>query len=237
MRNFTLADMRQTLPSSLLLRLFLLLAVLLAVLLAAPVQAQTAPSWEQVATEMVQRPEFAALPLQIQVQRERPGRGSPAEMQLQSGQCILHLRTRDNPLADILLTQAAPEDRTLWLQAVIAHEFAHCWRWQGDDPAMQQLVALMGTAGTDARAARQVQRQLGREESFADVAALAWVAQAAPQRLGAILTAFQRLRGNTRLSTGPHDTRAALDRVQREGFTAHLPLFLAAEALLDGAAE
>ncbi|MEY4907179.1 MAG: hypothetical protein RL260_897 [Pseudomonadota bacterium] len=229
--------MRQTLPSSLLLRLSLLLPLLLAMLLMSPVQAQPAQDWEQVAAEMVQRPEFAALPLQIQVLRERPGRGSPAEMQLQSGQCILHLRTRDNPLADILLAQAAPEDRTLWLQAVIVHEFAHCWRWQGDDPAMQQLVALMGTASTDARAARQVQHQLGREESFADVAALAWVAQVAPQRLVAILGAFQRLRGNTRLSTGPHDTRAALARVQREGFTAHLPLFLAAEALLDAAAE
>jgi hypothetical protein len=235
-RNFTLADMRQTLPSPL-LHLF---AVLLAVLLARPVQAQTppatAPDWEQVAAEMIQRPEFEALPLQIRPPRGQSLGGSPIEMQFQAGQCLLNLRTRGNPAAERLLAQALPEDRTLWMQAVLAHEIAHCWRWQqGNDPGLQQLATLMGTASADAGAARQVQRQLGLEESFADVAALAWVATVAPQRFDAVLKAFQRLRGDLRLSSGPHDTRAALARVQREGFALGRPVFLAASELLQQA--
>ena len=49
-----------------------------------------------------------------------------------------------------------------------------------------------------------------------------------------MLQAFQRLRGNLRLSNGPHDTRAALARVQREGFAPGLAPF---QAALKGARE
>lgn len=235
MQDFTLADMRQTLLSSVLP----VVALLLAVALAGTAQAQTpqptqdAPGWEQVAAEMIQRPEFAALPLQIRTPRGQSLGGSPVEMQIQAGQCQLLLRTRGHAVAELLLAQAAPEDRTLWMQTVIVHEIAHCWRWQDNAPALHQLAALTSSASTNPRAASQVTRQMQTEESFADVAALAWVAQVAPERLDRMLQAFQRLRGNLRLSNGPHDTRAVLARVQREGFAPGLAPFQAAAALLE----
>lgn len=223
--------MRQTLLSPVLH----MVALLLAIALAGTAQAQTqdTPGWEQVAVEMVQRPEFEALPLQIRSPRSPSHGGSPVEMQIQAGQCQLLLRTRGNPVAELLLAHAAPEDRTLWMQTVIVHEIAHCWRWQDNAPALHQLAALTSSASTDPRAASQMTRQMQTEESFADVAALAWVARAAPERLDRMLQAFQRLRGNLRLSNGPHDTRAALARVQREGFAPGLAPFQAAAALLE----
>ncbi len=205
-----------------------LLSLLLSLLLVRPAAAQ---DWEQVAAGMLQRPEFEALPLQIQPPRGQSRGGSPIEMQFQSGQCLLKLRTRGNPVAEWLLAQAQPEDRTLWMQAVLVHEIAHCWRWQqGQDPGLEQLATLM--ASPSARTDATVARQLGQEESFADVVALAWVAGAAPQRFEAILQAFLRLRSDPRLSTGPHDTRAALQRVQREGISTGRSVFVVASALL-----
>ena len=237
MQDFTLADMRQTLLSTVLPLFALLLTMALAgpahAQPPAPMPTQDAPSWEQVAAEMVQRPEFEALPLQIRPPRGQSLGGSPVEVQIQAGQCLLNLRTRGNPAAEMLLAQAAQEDRTLWMQTVIVHEIAHCWRWQDNASALHQLASLTSSASTDPRAASQVTRQMQAEESFADVAALAWVARMAPERLDRMLQAFQRLRGNLRLSNGPHDTRAALVRVQREGFAPGLAPFQAATALLE----
>jgi hypothetical protein len=57
-----------------------------------------------------------------------------------------------------LLAQALPEDRTLWMQAVLVHEIAHCWRWQqGHDPSLQ--APAQEEAFADVAALRQVQRQ------------------------------------------------------------------------------
>ncbi|MEY2874534.1 MAG: hypothetical protein RLZZ373_1905 [Pseudomonadota bacterium] len=186
--------------------------------------------WTTVAAELVRRPEFAALPLRIAAGTGR----TPAAMQVSAGRCVLRLRTRGNPVATVLQRQAAPEDGRLWMQAILVHEIAHCWRWQGQDAALQQFAALIDTAGRDADRLGEAHQRLRDEETFADVAALAWVAQVAPDRLDAMVGAFQRLRGNATLSAGAHDTRTALDRVQREGFAAGLSPFDAARALLAG---
>lgn len=200
---------------------------------AEPAASAPTPDWEQVATEMIQRPEFEALPLQVRLPRGMSLGGSPVEMQFQAGQCILNLRTRGNPVADLLVQQVDAPDRTLWMQTVIAHEIAHCWRWQEHQPALHQLAALTAPSADPRGAAAHLQRQLHAEESFADVAALAWVRRVAPSRYDAMLDAFQRLRGNMRLSAGPHDTRAALGRLRREGFAADLPIYAAATELLE----
>ncbi|MEX8493845.1 hypothetical protein [Sphaerotilus sp.] len=187
-----------------------------------------APRWEEIAARLVRQPGFAALPIRITT-----GTGhAPAEMQVGGGRCMLHLHTRGNPVADVLLRQAAPEDRRVWVQAILVHEIAHCWRWQGQDAALQQFAALIGTAGRDTRRLDEVHQRLRDEETFADVAALAWVAQAAPGQFDAMLGAFERLRGNATLSAGTHDTRAALDRVRREGFAPGRAPFDAARTLL-----
>ncbi|WP_338416014.1 hypothetical protein [uncultured Sphaerotilus sp.] len=187
-----------------------------------------ATDWEVVAADLLRQPGFKALPIRIVTSTGH----APAEMQIGGGRCVLHLRTRGNPVAELLLRQAAPEDRRVWMQAILVHEIAHCWRWQGQDAALQQFAALIGTAGRDSRRLDEVHQRMRDEETFADVAALAWVAQAAPAQFDAVLGAFERLRGNVTLSAGAHDTRAALDRVRREGFAPGLAPFDAARALL-----
>lgn len=215
-----------------------LATALLSLLIAAPAIAQNAApaapdaDWEQVAGEMIQRPEFEALPLQVRSVRGQAFGGSPVEMQFQAGQCVLTLRTRGNPAASLLLAQAAPEDRTLWMQTVIAHEIAHCWRWQEDPPALQQLAALTSGPDHGTRQGEQAIRQLRHEESFADAAALAWVRRVAPQRLGAVLGAFDRLRGNSKFSSGGHDTRGVLGLIREQGIPEGAPVFAAASALV-----
>ena len=191
--------------------------------------------WETIAREMILRPEFEALPLQIRWPPAQAGGGSPMEVEVRSGQCLLQLRTLGHPVVPLLLAKAAPENRRWWMRAMVAHEIAHCWRWQNDTSALHQLAHLTGHAGTDPRAARQAARQRQREEAFADVAALAWVWRVAPSQFGPMLEAFQRLRSDLRLSVGPHDTRLALERVRREGFAPGLAPFDAASALLETA--
>lgn len=210
MGNPTLADMRQTLPFSVLHLWVLWLAAWLAM----PVAAQ---DWEPVAAAMLQRPEFEALPLQLRTAQGQSLGGAPIEVQIQTGLCVLHLRTRGHPATAWLLALALPQDRTLWMQAILVHEIAHCWRWQEDASALQQITP----------------RQHQREEAFADVVALAWVQRVAPARFDALLDTFQRLRSDLRLSTGAHDTRLALERVRRAGFTSGVPPFQAAGLLLE----
>jgi hypothetical protein len=223
--DFTLAGMH--LPS------ILTIWFLLCLLVGGSDAAQAAPGteatdWEVVAADLLRQPGFKALPIRIETSTGR----TPAEMQIGGGRCVLHLRTRGNPVAELLLRQADPEDRRVWMQAILVHEIAHCWRWQGQDAALRQFAALIGTAGHDARQLDAVHQRMRDEESFADVAALAWVAQVAPEHFEAMLGAFGRLRGNATLSAGAHDTRAALDRVQREGLAPGKAPFDAARVLL-----
>lgn len=227
MANFTLADMH-TSP-------ILAIWFLLCLLVGGSGEARAAPGaeatdWEVVAADLLRQPGFKALPIRIATSTGR----APAEMQVGGGRCVLHLRTRGNPVAELLLRQADPEDRGVWMQAILVHEIAHCWRWQGQDAALQQFAALIGTAGHDARQLDAVHQRMRDEESFADVAAMAWVAQTAPVQFEAVLGAFERLRGSATLSAGAHDTRAALDRVRREGFAPGQAPFDAAQTLLAG---
>lgn len=184
--------------------------------------------WHGLAAEMVLWPEFAGLALRTLVSRGH----APVEMEIRAEGCVLHLRAHGHPVADLLLRQVAPDDRRLWMQAIVVHEIAHCWRWQGQGAALQQFAALIGTAGRDTRRLDEVHQRMRTEETFADVAALAWVWQVAPARFGAMLNAFERLRSHPALSAGTHDTRAALDRVRRQGFAAAPSPFEAARALL-----
>lgn len=239
MADFTLDGMHPRLVHTVLLCLVFLLVGASGAARASSVTGtpEVHDDWETVAREMILRPEFEALPLQIRRVPARASGGSPIEVQVQSGQCLLQLRTLGHPLVPLLLAKAAPQDRLLWMQTVIVHEIAHCWRWQDDTSALHQLAHLTSHAGTDPRAARQAARQRQREEAFADVAALAWVWRVAPTQFGSMLEAFQRLRSDLRLSVGPHDTRLALERVRREGFALGLAPFDAARALLDMAQE
>lgn len=204
--------------------------------MAPPAAAQTqAQDWATLAAELLQRPEFEALPLELRLESAGSTGGSPIEVALQPGLCVLHLRTQGHPATARLLALAAPDDRTLWMQAILVHEIAHCWRAQEDPPAMERLAALAALAGTpEARtqAIRQARHQRQREEAFADVAALAWVQRVAPARFARLLDGFQRLRGDLRLSGGPHDTRLALERLRRDGLAPGLAPFPAASALL-----
>lgn len=225
MANFTLVDMH----TSPVLAIWFLLCLLVGgsgAARAAP--GAEATDWEVVAADLLRQPGFKALPIRIAASTGH----APAEMEVGGGRCVLHLRTRGNPVADVLLRQAAADDRLVWMQAILVHEIAHCWRWQGQDAALQQFAALIGTAGRDSRRLDEVHQRMRDEETFADVAALAWVAQAAPEQFEAMLGAFGRLRGNFTLSAGAHDTRAALDRVRRKGFAPGQAPFDAARALL-----
>jgi phage major head subunit gpT-like protein len=105
-------------------------------------------------------------------------------------QCQLVLQVRGNPFSKQIIAGVAQQDVPAVLEAIMAHEFAHC---------------MQGRA--DVRYDSEVDY-----EAQADLFALVWTQQRNPQHLSAVFEFFLRLRGIDHDGSGSHNTRAVLAR-------------------------
>ncbi|WP_426173833.1 hypothetical protein [Massilia sp. TWR1-2-2] len=152
------------------------------------------------------------LPIDIIVQPQaRPG-DVPFAMGYDGKRCKLVLSMRGNPGAETILETVPEERRGVLIEAMTAHEVGHCWRyvygvWHAL-PAGFVETAELRAGNDDMLAAAKAMREGRREEGFADLVALAWIARHHPDSYGEVHGWLETVRGTPPAHGSAHDTRA-----------------------------
>jgi hypothetical protein len=136
--------------------------------------------WLQGAAPVVAHAKANRMPLDIVVQPQDTPGAAPLALGFVDGRCKLVLSMRGNPEAQATLERIEPELRDAALELMTAHELGHCQRylegtWQGLPAGFVAREPAALDAG-DRRAYVQM-RTVRREEGYADLVGLAWVAQ------------------------------------------------------------
>jgi hypothetical protein len=193
-------------------------------------------AWLQAARPVLQYARDQALPLDIVVQPQPTPGETPVGMAYLKGRCKLVLSMRGNPEADALLARV---DAALFgpvVEAVAAHELAHCWRhvsgaWGTLPASLKEASTLDRLSPEHAELLRDMWRTR-REEGFADLVGLAWTLQHHPALYDTVLAWNLAMRAHQPVDTGPHDTRVWLRlAADRSRFTPAATVFERAQAL------
>lgn len=196
---------------------FLFVTLAAAALLASPATqaavelTSTERTWLEAAVPVLVFARAQALPLDIVVQpQDAPGE-TPMGMAFVDGRCKLVLSMRGNPQAQATLDSIEPGLIGPVVEAIAAHELAHCWRhlqrsWGSLPAAVGESSALRRVSAAQADLLRDMW-QTRREEGFADLVGLAWTLRHHPGRYADVHAWHVRLRAEQELDTGPHDTR------------------------------
>jgi len=142
------------------------------------------------------------LPIDITVQPQARANDVPLALGYDNGRCKLVLSMRGNPTAEDILDKVPAAQRALMIEAMVAHEIGHCWRYaQGTWHALP--------AGFEERraqiAAEDQLRDTRREEGYADLVALAWIHQQHPQQYASV-AAWMRSVREPSPAVGTHST-------------------------------
>jgi hypothetical protein len=171
------------------------------------------------------------LPLDITVQPQARPTDVPLALGYDNGRCKLVLSMRGNPNAEDILDNVPTAQRALMIEAMVAHEIGHCWRYaQGVWHAVPS-----GFEEGQARAANpdlaHALRDTRREEGYADLVALAWIQQRHPAQYASVADWMRQVRQPSP-ATGSHSTLAWLQLAPTgAAFAAELPLFEQADRL------
>ena len=171
----------------------------------------TERSWLEAAVPVLRYAREQRLPLDIIVQPQPTPGETPLGMAFVDGRCKLVLSMRGNPEAQATLDRIGPALRQVVVEAIAAHELAHCWRhvtrrW-GTLPDSVHDVSGYSRISTEQAALLQDMWRTRREEGFADLVGLAWTLKHHPQRYDAVHAWHVQLRAEQEVATGPHDTR------------------------------
>lgn len=159
------------------------------------------------------------LPIDIIARANAKPGDMPLAMGFADGRCQLVLSMRGNPDAQTMLSAIPAEQLNAMLEAVTAHEVAHCWRYmQG---AWHTLPAGFVEAAADTdnsrenSALQQEMRLTRREEGFADLVGLAWTASTHPEQYAQVHAWFIQIRHDQPLTGSYHDTRVWIELAQK----------------------
>jgi hypothetical protein len=167
--------------------------------------------WLQAAGPVLVYSQQLALPVDIIVQPAPRAGDVPLAIGFAGGRCKLVLSLRNNPQAETVFGAVPPQQQGELIEAMAAHELAHCWRHaQGAWNVLPAGFIETGeetAADTALLAQARALRETRREEAYADLAALAWTVRhngAAYARVHAWLEGVRQ----TQAPRGSHDTRA-----------------------------
>jgi hypothetical protein len=167
--------------------------------------------WLNAAYPVLEYARSQQLPIDIVVQpRARPD-DVPLAMGFADGRCKLVMSLRGNPDAEKVLAGVAPEEQEGLIEAMAAHEIAHCWRYtQGVWHALPAGFVEVGeetAADPSLLAASKAMREMRREEAYADLVALAWTRHSHPGDYGRVHAWLDKVRAVQPVARGGHDTR------------------------------
>lgn len=169
--------------------------------------------WLQAGWPVVVYARQQQLPLDIVVEpRSKPG-DAPLAMGFADKRCKLVLAMRGNPDAETTLAHIEPELVGPVVEAMIAHELGHCWRyvhgaWHTLPAGFVDTSDEVPNTDQEFVRLRRDMRETRREEGFADLVGLAWTVSHHPDRYEQVhdwLTAF---RADQPVPGSHHDTRA-----------------------------
>jgi hypothetical protein len=168
------------------------------------------------------------LPLDITVQPQAGPNDVPLALGYDKGRCKLVLSMRGNPTAEDILNNVAPAQRPLMIEAMVAHEIGHCWRYaQGVWHVLPAgFEASQGRSNSAPREAAADQlRDTRREEGYADLVALAWIQQRHPDQYATVATWMRQVRAPSP-AAGSHSTLTWLQLAPTgAAFAPGLPVF------------
>jgi hypothetical protein len=151
------------------------------------------------------------LPIDVIVQPQAAVGDVPLSMGVANGRCKLVFSLRGNPDAESTIANLPAELQTVAIEAMAAHEVAHCWRYMNGmwHALPAGFVAGASEIGNSAQLAAQqkAMRDTRREEGFADLVGLAWTLHAHAEQYAAIHAWFERVRADQPVASSFHDTR------------------------------
>jgi hypothetical protein len=148
----------------------------------------------------------------------------PLALGYDNGRCKLVLSMRGNPNAEDILNNVA-EQRPLMIEAMVAHEIGHCWRY------VQGEWHVVPSGFEETSSGRAALRDTRREEGYADLVALAWMQQRHPDQYATVAHWMQQVRAPSPAS-GSHSTLVWLQQAPTgAAFDSQLPLFEQADRL------
>jgi hypothetical protein len=169
--------------------------------------------WLQAGLPVLTFARQQGLPVDVVVQPQPTAGQAPMAMDYVDGRCKLVLSMRGNPAAAAALAAAPAELHGVVMEAIAAHEVAHCWRHARGRwnvlPAGFVDASLPGDAATTGTAWRAMQARR-REEAYADLASLAWTLQRHSAHYSQVHDWFVRVRDHQPTPGSHHDTRAWL---------------------------
>ncbi len=184
---------------------------------------ETENRWVAAAAPVIGFAQTQKLPLDIIVLPQAQAGDSPLALGLRDGRCKLVLAMRGNPA--VANTEAAIPAGLfdVVVEAMAAHELAHCWRHvQGAWATLPGGAAEIAGApdsqavGETAEMAAMAQsmREARREEGFADLVALAWTWRQHPELYLQVHAWLSRVRSDVSIPGEHHDTQAWVNLVR-----------------------
>lgn len=168
--------------------------------------------WLRAAAPVLEYSKSIALPVDIIVQPRARAGDVPLAMGFAQGRCKLVLSMRGNPEAEKVLAGVPDAEQALLIEAMTAHELAHCWRYaQGEWhllPAGFVETGKQTSHDPALLAAAKSMRDTRREEGFADLVALAWIQRTQPADYARVHGWLSGVRGAVAVPGSGHDTRA-----------------------------
>lgn len=177
--------------------------------------------WINAGAPVIAHARELKLPLDIIVQPQAGPDDVPLAMGFAGGRCKLVLTMRGNPQAEAILDGVPDSERAVLIEAMTAHELAHCWRYaQGAWHALPAGFVEVGdeqSGSEELLAQARAMRETRREEGFADLVALAWTQSRHPARYAQVHAWLAGVRAHQTVARNAHDTRTwvklALDPV------------------------
>ncbi len=183
--------------------------------------------WIKAGAPVIAHARELKLPLDIIVQPQAGPNDVPLAMGFADGRCKLVLSMRGNPAAESILDGVPEGERGVLIEAMTAHELAHCWRYaQGVWHALPAGFVEVGeehAASQELLEQARAMRETRREEGYADLAALAWTQARHPASYPQVHRWLASVRAHQPAAHSAHDTRSWVRLAENASVFDHTP--------------